>query len=61
MLCDRVHKSHDHSVLQGIGIARRNLMLITLRAERVNVQVMARERKTWGFFEGAVEGKDWLD
>ena len=32
ILCDHVHNSHDHSVLQSIDIARRNLMLITLRA-----------------------------
>ena len=32
VLCDHVHDSHDHSVLQSIDITRRNLMLITLRA-----------------------------
>ena len=32
MLCDHVHNSHDHSVLQSIDITRKNLMLITLRA-----------------------------
>ena len=32
MLCDHVHNSHDHSVLQSIDITRTNLMLITLRA-----------------------------
>ena len=35
ILGDHVHNSHDHSVLQSIDIIRRNLMLITLRAERV--------------------------
>ena len=35
ILGDHVHNSHDHSVLQSIDITRRNLMLITLRAERV--------------------------
>ena len=34
--CDHINNSHDHSVLQSIDITRRNLMLITLRAERVN-------------------------
>ena len=33
-----VCNSHDHSVLQSIDITRRNLMLITLRAERVNLK-----------------------
>ena len=32
ILCDHVHNSHDHSVLQKIDITRRNLMLITLKA-----------------------------
>ena len=32
ILCDHVCNSHDHSVLRSIDIARRNLMLITLRA-----------------------------
>ena len=36
ILCDHVHNSHDHSVLQSNDITRRNLMLITLRAQRVN-------------------------
>ena len=31
-LCDHVHNSHEHSVLQSIDITRRNLMLITLKA-----------------------------
>ena len=31
MLCDHVRNSLNHSVLQSIDIARRNLMLITLR------------------------------
>ena len=31
-LCDHVSNSHDHSVLQTVDIARRNLMLITLGA-----------------------------
>ena len=36
ILCDHVCNSHDHSVLQSIDITRRNWMLITLRAKRVN-------------------------
>ena len=36
ILCDHVCNSHDHSVLQSIDITRRNLMLIILRAKRVN-------------------------
>ena len=32
ILCDHVHNSHDHSVLQSTDITRRNLILITLRA-----------------------------
>ena len=36
---DHVRNSHDHSVLQGTDITRRNLMLITLRAERVTVKL----------------------
>ena len=35
ILGDHVRNSHNHSVLQSIDITRRNLMLITLRAERV--------------------------
>ena len=33
-----VSNSHNHSVLQSIDITRRNLMLITLRAQRVNTK-----------------------
>ena len=36
IVCDHVRNSHDHSVLQSIDITIRNLMLITLRALRVN-------------------------
>ena len=36
ILCDHVHNSHDHSVLQSIDITRRNFLLITLRALRVS-------------------------
>ena len=32
IVCDHVLNSHDHSVLQGIDITGRNLMLITLGA-----------------------------
>ena len=32
ILCDHVRNSNDHSVLQGIDITRRNLMLINLGA-----------------------------
>ena len=32
ILCDHVLNSHDHSVLQGIDITGRNLMLIALGA-----------------------------
>ena len=32
ILCDHVHNSYGHSVLQSIDFTRRNLMLITLRA-----------------------------
>ena len=31
-LCDHVHNSHDHPVLQSVDITKRNLMLITRRA-----------------------------
>ena len=37
ILCDHVRNSYDHSVLQSIDITRRNLMLITHRAQRVKV------------------------
>ena len=36
ILCDHVRNSHDHYVLQSIDITRKNFMLITLRASRVN-------------------------
>ena len=36
IFCDHVHNSHVHSVLQSINFTRRNSMLITLRALRVN-------------------------
>ena len=36
ILYDYFRNSHDHCVLQSIDIIRRNLMLITLRAYRVN-------------------------
>ena len=39
ILCDHVRNSHDHSVLQFTDITRRNLMLITLKAQRVNVVI----------------------
>ena len=39
IVCDHVRNSHDHSVLQSIDITRRNLMLITLRAQRVKMVV----------------------
>ena len=39
ILCDHVRNSHDHAVLQSIDIIRTNLMLITLRAYRVNNNV----------------------
>ena len=35
ILRDHVRNSHDHSVLQSIDITRRNVMMITLRAQRV--------------------------
>ena len=35
ILCDHLHNSHDHSVLQSIDITWGKLMLITLRAQRV--------------------------
>ena len=37
IFCDHVRNSHDHSVSQSVDITRRNLMPITLRAERVNI------------------------
>ena len=33
-LCNHVRNSHDRSVFQSIGITRRTLMLINLRAQR---------------------------
>ena len=40
ILCDHVHNSHDHSVLQSIDITRRNLMLITLKVKRVKQSLL---------------------
>ena len=35
ILCDLVRNSHDQSVLKSIDVTRRNLVLTTVRAERV--------------------------
>ena len=34
-MCDLVRNSHDQSVLKSIDVTRRNLVLTTVRAERV--------------------------